>query len=69
MEMTMHVRASRERSERFELPSTTDGVQRLAAARRAAVAHCLAHALAVRILRRHSNLQKACVDGEQSSEA
>jgi hypothetical protein len=59
----MHVRTSRERSERFELPAMEDSAQRIAAARRSALAHCLAHALAVRILRRHSSVTKDRVDG------
>jgi hypothetical protein len=65
--MKMHVRTSRDRVSRFERPSMTDAAQRLAAARRSAVAHCLAHALAVRILRRHAAGQKAFADGERLS--
>jgi hypothetical protein len=67
--MTMQTRPSREASERFELPSMVDGAQRLAAARRSAVAHCLAHALAVRILRRHSSEQKARIEVEPAAQA
>jgi hypothetical protein len=55
--MKMHVRNSRPVSHRINLLSTTDGVQRVAEARRTAIAHCLAQALAVRVLRRHQRDQ------------
>jgi len=52
--MMMHPHDSRHRAHRPQLPlHATDGVQRVAKARRLAIAHCLAHALAVRVLRRH----------------
>jgi hypothetical protein len=55
--MKMHIRDRREVAHPFERPLMADGTQRVAEARRSAIAHCLAQALAVRVLRRHQREQ------------
>jgi hypothetical protein len=56
--MKMQIRNGREMAGPFRLLSIADGTRAAAEARRSAIAHCLAQALAVRVLRRYQRGQR-----------
>jgi hypothetical protein len=64
----MHVRDGRELARQFDRLVMANGTQGIAEARRSATIHCLADALAVRILRRYRD-QKARVEVEEPRDA
>jgi hypothetical protein len=64
----MHVRDGRELARQFDRLLMINGTQGIAEARQSAMIHCLADALAVRMLRRYRD-QKARVEPEPLPEA
>jgi thiamine monophosphate synthase len=64
----MHVRDGRELARQFDRLLMINGTQGIAEARQSAVIHCLADALAVRMLRRYRE-QKARIEVDERREA